>query len=526
MKLTLLLSVLFLSLFSISQTLQITSQYVIGGDLNDFARSGIRVNNKTIIGGDSYSGSSGDKTTANYGGSDLWILSLDNSNSLEWQNNFGGASNDLMVKMMETSDGNLLVGSSSESGINGNKTAPNKGGFDFWLIKLDDLGNEIWQKSYGGSGDEYLGDIVELADGSILLVGQTLSPISGDKTENSYGQSDCWIVKIDGDGNVIWDKTIGGSDDEGLTSVAIDENENIIISGSSKSPISGLKTEGSYGSYDIWVLKLDSNGNILWDKTIGGNGGDLSSNLIYSDNRVYVIGYSLSGISGTKTESSRGVFDIWVTKLDQDGNVLLDRTCGGNNTDQPSQAMITNSGELLVAGVSDSGISGEVEISSHNNSLDFWIIIADTSDLSIKSQFKFGGDQDEVSPTILQTENNSLLLFGASQSDISGDKTEPNKGQNDFWILELSTDLSTSDFNKEESLSIYPNPTSNTFKISNLPSGESYDLNVLDMMGKSVLQSKVSSINNTVNVNSLSPGMYTLQMFDSNKKYTSKLIVE
>ncbi|RYM35596.1 T9SS type A sorting domain-containing protein [Brumimicrobium glaciale] len=526
MKKTLLLLSFLLAFIANSQTLQITSQYVFGGDYNDLARGGIRINNETIIGGDSYSENSGDKTSANYGGSDLWILSLDNSNSLEWQKSFGGNSDDLFAKMIGTSDGSVLVGSYSSSGVSGNKTSLNKGGVDFWIIKMDDIGNEIWQKTYGGSGNEYLSDMIELADGSVLLVGTSDSPISGNKTEDTYGLSDYWLVKIDGNGNVLWDKTFGGNDEDGATSIVIDENENIFISGSSKSPISGLKTGASYGSYDMWVLMLDTNGNLLWDKTIGGDNGDLSSNLILIDNQVFVIGYSLSGISGTKTEPSRGSFDIWMTKLDQNGNILSDKTYGGNNIEQSYDVKLIPSGELILTGISDSDVSGEVETSSNNNTLDFWVLILDPDDLSIKSQFKFGGDQNEVSPTILETENNSLLLFGASQSDVSGDKTEPTKGQSDFWILELSTDLSTSDFNKEESLSIYPNPTSNTFKISNLPLGEGCNLNVLDMMGKSVLQSTVSSLKNTVNVNSLSPGMYTLQMFDGNKKYTSKLIVE
>jgi hypothetical protein len=529
MKITLLLSALALVFFSNSQTLQITDQYVFGGDFNDLARYGIRINNKTVIGGDSYSGASGDKTTSNYGSlgsADLWVIAMGDNGIIEWQNSLGGTSDDLLVTMIETLDGNILIGAYSESGIGGNKTTPNKGGYDFWLIKMDNQGNEIWQKSYGGSGDDYLGDLVELSDGSVILVGTSNSPISGDKTENSYGLSDYWVVKIDENGNIIWDRSIGGVYDEGASSVTIDDNENIFISGGSRSSVSGHKSEVSYGGYDFWIVKLDNNGNFVWDKTIGGADYDYGTNLIFSNNQIFAFGNSTSGISGAKTEISRGEFDIWGAKLDQNGTILMDKTFGGNYIEQLSDVKLMPSGDLILTGSSSSDVSGDVETSSHNNSLDFWILITDTSDLSIKSQFKFGGDQNDVSPTILEIENNSLLLFGATDSGVSGDKTLPSKGQNDFWVLELSTDLSTSDFHKEETLSIYPNPTSNTFQISNLPTGESYDLNVLDMMGKSVLESKVNSLNNSVDINSLSPGMYTLQMFDGIKRYTSKLIVE
>lgn len=526
MKLTLLLSALALVFFSNSQTLQISNQYVFGGDQNDAMRAAVKINSNTIFGGHSYSGASGDKTTSNYGGADLWIISMNSNNSIDWQKSFGGDSEDHLIKMSKLSDGNLLLASFSESGLNGNKTAPSKGNEDFWLIKIDDQGNEIWQNSYGGTGNDYLSDFIELSDGTILITGSSNSSVSGDKTSASKGLLDYWIIKIDANGNVLWDKTYGGTKNDFAESIAIDNNSNIFISGSSVSPMSGDKTEDTYGSYDFWILKLDNDGNLLWDKTLGGDEGETNSTIIVAENELYLLGSSLSNVSGTKTEASRGSFDIWITKLDQDGNILLDKTYGGSDMDQPSHAIITTTGELLIAGISDSDISGEVEIPSHNNSLDFWILSVDTNDLSIKNQYKFGGDQDEGSPSILEIENNSLLLFGSSHSGISGEKSDPSKGGYDFWILELSTDLSTSNFQKEETLSIYPNPTSNTFEISNLPSVGIYDLNVIDMMGKSVLRSNVSLVNNVIEVNSLSSGMYTLQLFDGVTKYTSKLIVE
>ncbi len=526
MKITLLLSVLALVFFSNAQTLQIVNQYVFGGDFYDSPRDAIRINNNTVIGGVSMSENSGDKTSMSFGGLDAWILSLDNNNAINWQKSFGGVADDYLVKIIESSGGDLLVGSHTISGVNGNKTAPSKGQNDFWLIKIDGQGNEIWQKSYGGSGDDILLDMIELSDGSVMLIGHSDSPISGDKTVDSNGQFDFWIVKIDGNGNVIWDKAYGGNLNDFAEAVTIDENEDIYISGRSNSPVSGDKTEDIYGFYDIWILKIDSNGNILWEKTLGGDGIDLTGNLIYSDNSIYILGNSVSDVSGTKSEPSRGLFDVWITKMSQNGIVLMDKTYGGNDSDQVINSILTSSGELVLACVTSSDVSGEVQIPTNNNSTDFWIIVLDTNDLSLKNQFMFGGDDSDLIPGILEIESNSILLYGTSNSDISGDKTLPSKGQYDFWLLELSTDLSTSNFQKEGTLSIYPNPTSNSFQINEFPDGGNYELNIIDMMGKSVLKSTVNSTNNHVDVNSLSPGMYTLQMIDGEKSYTSKLIVE
>jgi hypothetical protein len=510
-----------------SQTLQITDQYVIGGDFTDGARGAVRINNNTILGGVSFSGISGDKTSINYGGSDVWVVSVDDNNSIEWQNSFGGNSNDQFVKIIETLDGNLIIGIISSSGSNGNKTAPNKGGYDFWVVKIDFAGNEIWQQSYGGSGDDFFGDIIELSDSSLLLVGSSDSPISGDKTEASYGQLDPWIVNIDPNGNILWDKTIGGSGDDRATSVALDENENIYISGSSNSPVSGYKTEASFnGSYDIWIAKLDHTGTFLWDKTIGGDENEFNSDLIFSNNQIYATGSSLSGVSGTKSEPSRGSWDYWVTKLDKDGNILIDKTYGGNGLDELNNSKLLASGELILVGVSDSDVSGEIQSPAHNNSMDFLVFFIDTNDLTLKGQFMFGGDNTESKPSVLELVNNSLLLFGESNSGVSGSKTEPNKGLQDFWALELSTDLSIANYGKEETLSIYPNPTSKTFKVSNLPSGENYNLTIFDRIGKVVFHSTVDVSKNSVDVSSLQSGMYTLLLYDGGKRYTSKLIVE
>lgn len=531
MKLTLLLSALALVFFSNAQTFQISDQYVFGGDSFDNIRDAVKLENNTILAGDSYSGATGDKSDPNFGtgslnSADLWIIAMGNNGGIDWQKSIGGNDEDILLKMIKTLDESLLIGAYSKSPVSGNKTAANKGGFDFWIIKMDTLGNEIWQKSFGGTGDDFLSDVIELSDGSVVLVGSSDSPISGDKSEDSNGQFDYWVIKIDQNGNVLWEKTIGGDAIDYAETVTIDMNENIIVSGRSASSLSGDKTEESYGSFDLWILKLDANGVVLWDKALGGAAGEMSSDIFISNDNIFITASSTSGISGTKSEDSRGSFDFWITKLSLNGDVLMDKTLGGNSTDILTASKLMPSGDLIIAGFSESIVSGEVQIPSHNNSQDFWILVVDTSDLNIKSQYKFGGDSDDSPFGIMETENNSLLIFGTSNSDVSGDKTLPSKGQSDFWLLELSTDLSTSNIIKEEILSIYPNPTTNTFKILNLPEGESFDLKVVDMMGKSVLQSKVSSVNSTVDVNSLSSGMYTLQMFDEKKSYTSKLIVE
>ncbi|WP_107037336.1 T9SS type A sorting domain-containing protein [Brumimicrobium mesophilum] len=525
MKKILLSFTLLFTFISTSQTLQIADQYVFGGSAGDIPRAMLKADDHLILGGHSFSDISGDKLTANNGFVDLWLISLDDNKDVEWQVGYGGSMVETLNKIIHTSDNHLMVLATSDSGNDGNKTTTNKGGNDIWLIKLDLQGNEIWQKSYGGSGGDYAINLLEKSDGSFLIIGSSNSPISGDKTEPTIGSVDYWIVNIDANGNVLWDKVIGGSGGDHTQDAAIDTSGNVVILGYSSSPISQDKTEVNFGVSDNWLVKLDGDGNVLWDRTLGGDNADLPKKLIVSENRIFVLSSSFSNDSGTKTEPSRGGRDYWITKLDEGGNVILDKTYGGNNDDEINDGLISSFGDLIVTGSTNSDVSGEVELSTYNNSKDIWTLVLDTSDLSLKYQFMFGGDDSEGFPNILEN-NNSFNILIQSNSDIGGDKTIASRGGDDYWLLDISSDLSTFNFQKQESLSIYPNPTSNTFKISNLPAGEKLEISVVDMTGRTVLNSTVSETNNSVDVNSLSPGMYTLQMYDAGKKYTSKLVVE
>ncbi len=518
---------LFLSFFSNSQFFQITDQSVIGGNSYDAAIDGLYDDGSRIFTGNSLSGISGDKTIANYGSTDFWVLSLNANNIIEWQNSFGGNSDDEVVTLKGTTDGGFLVGGWSNSGSNGNKTAPNKGLSDYWIIKIDENGNEIWQMSYGGSGDDRLVDIEVLSDGSILLLGSSDSPISGDKTDAKIGALDYWLIKTDNIGNVIWDKSIGGTGNDGASSIEVSNDEEFIyVSGVSESPVSGDKTESSFdGSADIWTLKLDNTGIPIWDKTMGGNQNELSSSLLLINNQVYTLGNSLSDISGTKTDTTRGSFDLWVNKLDDQGNILMDKTIGGDGLDQLINVIVASSGELIITSQSNSQVSGEVESSPYNNSLDYLIFVLDTSDLSLMNQFRCGGNQTDILPSIMEGVNNSLVLFGGSDSNVSEDKTEPSNGGTDFWIIELSTYLKTDDIEALDHLVVYPNPSSAIVKFEGISEKTEYSVSLINHLGQEVLNRSINSFNNEINIRRLSPGVYSLRIRGARNTQYSTLIV-
>ncbi len=153
--------------------------------------------------------------------------------------------------------------------------------------------NIMWQKTIGGSDRDFLDVFLKTNDGGFILGGTSESNISGEKTEDSNGLKDYWVVKINIDGVIEWQNTIGGAGDDDLNTLIKTSDGGYLLGGSSDSNISGDKTEDSRGGRDYWVVKIDSNGSFLWDKTYGGLVTDVATTMISDNNNgFFVVGYS------------------------------------------------------------------------------------------------------------------------------------------------------------------------------------------------------------------------------------------
>jgi hypothetical protein len=247
-----------------------------------------------------------------------------------WDKSFGGTGYNVLAAVRQTSDGGFILGGTSSSSPSGNKTSPNYGGYDFWVVRLDASGNKLWDKSFGGTDNDWLYDVRQTSDGGFILGGWSVSGPGGVKTSPNYGNTDFWVVRLDASGNKLWDQSYGGSGSDSLYSLQQTGDGGFILGGASSSVPGGNKSSANYGASDFWLVRLDANGTKLWDQSYGGSGFDVLFNLqITSDGGFILGGYSSSGPDGTKTSANYGDNDYWILRLDAGGNVLWDKSFGG-----------------------------------------------------------------------------------------------------------------------------------------------------------------------------------------------------
>ena len=394
-----------------------------------------------IVGGYSNSGSSGDKSE-NFKGApdeqgfvstDYWVVKLDAGGKKVWDKTFGGNRQDELTTLVTTPDGGYLLGGNSYSGISGDKSEANRSHLnDYWIVKINANGQKEWDKTFGGNDQDWLSVVIATADGGYLLGGDSGSGISGDKTQESQGFSDYWIVKINADGQKIWDKTFGGNEYDNLSTMVATPEGGFLLGGSSRSRVGGDKSEPTRGEEigqevdtDYWVIRIDSNGNKLWDKTFGGYSYDyLSASVLTSEGNYLLGGTSASDANGDKSQAKWGLEDYWIIKIDKNGAKVWDKRFGSNQNDHLQSLVTTSDDGFLLGGTSRSGIGGHKSEERQG----FWLLKID-KDGNSRWDKAYGSIPVGEELRALIATPGSFLLGGMSTSGISGDKTEASRDQ-------------------------------------------------------------------------------------------------
>jgi hypothetical protein len=281
---------------------------------------------------------------------DYWIVKLNSNADIEWEKTYGGSNTNKATYIQQTADGGYIVAGYSYS-TNGDVTN-NNGGIDAWILKLSTNGDIEWQKTYGGSADDYFKSIKQTTDNGYITVGHTYSK-DGD-IPNNQGNFDAWIIKIDVNENLEWSKTFGGTDYEQINNVQQTTNGEYLILGQTES-INGDITN-NHGNADWWIIKLQTNGNLQWQKTYGGSGFDVASCIQKTNDGHYIVAGITDSNDGDIT-NSHGDKDAWVVKIDDLGTILQQTTIGTNGSEGVNSILQTHDNNFLVVGSSQNANS-------------------------------------------------------------------------------------------------------------------------------------------------------------------------
>lgn len=253
------------------------------------------------------------------------------------------------------------------------KTEKSRGNSDYWVVKLDEKGDIVWQKTLGGKYADILESLIQTKDGGYLVGGYSNSPASQDKSHEGYGEGDYWVIKLDKDGNTQWQQTLGGENDDHLYSTLQTNDGGYIIAGDSASATSGNKKKPNKKGTDFWVIKLNEEGDFLWEETYNTGKTDiLTSAVENADGTILLGGYAQSETIGTNKKDKKEINDYIALKISAEGDELWKETVGSNGEDVLRKVVETRDGGYVLAGTS----KGEVSRDRNNaqGKADFWVV--------------------------------------------------------------------------------------------------------------------------------------------------------
>ncbi len=477
-----------------------------------------------------------------HGGNEIWLIETDTLGNKIWESCYGGSESDGAYKLISRNDQYYILAATQST--DGDVQSNNNGGSDYWVIKLDSEREIIWEKCYGSPGNEAPRDMIVTPDGGVVVMGRIFN--SGGDVSVLYGSNDVWMFKTDSLGNLEWEKTLGNQWNDNGVSIMLNSEGNIILIGA-VAHYGGMvecNTDDYYG--DVWLVELDIQGNIVWQHCYGGSHYDLG----YSVAEVaggYIFAASsnsndgdVSGHHGPAGNAPNGWADIWVVKIDLQGEIIWQKSIGGYDSELPKYISQTEDGGIIVIGVTfsnDGDVSGNHSNPDLMNDSDIWAVKLSPGG-EIEWQQCYGGlgtEYLESPQTILKKSDYNYVIasstdYGPSY-DVECTPTGGNYLDKDAWIFEIGLDDTTAlheSLPGSGNLDVYPNPATDyiIFEMPTKAIATATLINIFDIYGRKVAVLQMVSGKAVLDVRSFSNGIYFYKMGFEGHHYSGKIIVQ
>ncbi len=303
----------------------------------------------------------------------MYLVKTDSKGNELWSKTYSGKSDSTASSIIQASDGGyLLLGDSASFGANA---------YDMYLVKTDPEGNELWNKTYGGKENNFGFSLIENVDGGYMLVGSTGA--------SDARKGDIYLVKTDSNGNELWSKTYGGIGNDTAFSILQSSDKGFLLLGTTES--------FGAGNRNVYLVKTDSNGNELWSKTFGGKGAGFGSSIIKASDDGYLL-------SGLLNASGTGGDDIYLVKVDAEGNEQWSKTYGGEGDEYGASLARSDDGGYVVFG----------RTSTAGSKLnDMYLVKVDVEGNELWSK-TYGGAYDDTGSSVIQSSDGGYVLLGTT----------------------------------------------------------------------------------------------------------------
>lgn len=426
---------IFISKIAFGQSAQLIYSHCFGGYYDEVFNQVRLDSGRTVYAFGSEASNDGD-VTSHFGPAHIpnfWYLKVDVTGNITNQLSFGGSGGDYGLDFLFNPN-NLPVFSGTASSLDGqvigdHPLSGNPGGStdDYWLFKTDTGSNILWQGCYGGGNEDVLYGMCSSKDGGYLLAGTTNSS-DGDVQVLNGVYYNMWVVKADSVGHKIWASCVGATNSSSNQGSSVCElaDSSVIFGGDGDSHFTNYHSGGA----DIQIAKFDKSGSLLWTKCFGGTGIDNCVKLLSDGLNFFIIGLTTSS-DGDVTGALGGV-DVWIAKIDSGGNKLWDRCYGGSNWDWPNGAVRTSDGGIAFTGFSNS--NDGIFVSGTQGGEDIWAAKIDSVG-NLQWGKSIGGSSDDEGRSIAEIDPHHYVVCGYSQSS-DGDMNI-NHGGKDAWIGEI-----------------------------------------------------------------------------------------